>query len=161
MATQSMTMLAVAVLMVTTASAETPSPPSDQNGAKIAMVTTQSSDQWLASEVIGSTVYSSKNQKVGSVADLLLDNKGMPVAAVIQLGGFLGMGGKKVTIDLKSMQFVRSSEGDRVIAPVSEEQLKVAADFTPYSPPPPAAPVSTSRPMGSPSPLGVPGPSRP
>jgi hypothetical protein len=161
MATQSMTMLAVAVLMVTTASAETPSPPSDQNGAKIAMVTTQSSDQWLASEVIGSTVYSSKNQKVGSVADLLLDNKGMPVAAVIQLGGFLGMGGKKVTIDLKSTQFVRSSEGDRVIAPVSEEQLKVAADFTPYSPPPPSAPVSTSRPMGSPSPLGVPGPSRP
>jgi len=153
---RSILVVAVATLMVTTALAQAPSPRSDQNDAKIGMVTTQSSDQWLASKVMGTPVYNSSNQKVGSVFDLLLDNKGTPIAAVIQVGGFLGMGGKKVTIDAKSMEFVRSSDGDRIIAPVSEEQLKVAADFTPYTPPTQAAPVSTNRP-----PLGAPSPSRP
>jgi sporulation protein YlmC with PRC-barrel domain len=151
----SIPVVAVATLMVTTALAQAPSPPSDQSDAKIAMVTTQSSDQWLASKVIGTPVYNSSKQKVGSVADLLLDNKGMRVAAVIQVGGFLGMGGKKVTIDVKSVQFVRSNDGDQIIAPVSEEQLKVAADFTPYTPPTQSAPVSTNRPpLNAPNPSG-------
>jgi len=71
---RSIPVVAVATLMVTTALAQAPSPPSDQSDAKIAMVTTQSSDQWLASKVIGTPVYNSSNQKVGSLADLLLDN---------------------------------------------------------------------------------------
>jgi sporulation protein YlmC with PRC-barrel domain len=155
MVMRSISVVAVATLMVTTALAQAPSPQSDRNDAKIAMVTAQSSDQWLASKVIGMPVHNSSNQKVGSVADLLLDNKGVPIAAIIQVGGFLGMGGKKVTIDTKSMQLVRSDEGDKIVVPVSEEQLKVAADFTPYTPPVQSAPVSTNRP-----PLGAPNPSR-
>lgn len=113
MAMRSISVVAVAALMLTTALAQAPSPPSDRNDAKIATVTAQSSDQWLVSKVIGMPVHNSSNQKVGSVADLLLDNKGVPIAAVIQVGGFLGMGGKKVTIDAKSMQFVRSNEVTR------------------------------------------------
>jgi hypothetical protein len=45
-------------------------------------------------------------QKVGSVANLHLGNKGVPIAPVIQVGRFLGIGGKKVTTDAKSLQFV-------------------------------------------------------
>jgi hypothetical protein len=44
-----------------------------------AKVTTQSSDRWLASKVIRTPIYNFANQKVGSVADLHLDNKGMPI----------------------------------------------------------------------------------
>jgi hypothetical protein len=47
MVMRSISVVAVATLMVTTALAQAPSPQSDRNDAKIAMVTAQSSDQWL------------------------------------------------------------------------------------------------------------------
>jgi len=167
MTMRSIATLAVAAFLVTAASAQAASPDEDsaapaastqaaprENGnAGIGTVTAQTSDQWLTSQVIGAAVYNPASEKVGSISDLLLDNKGAPIAAVVNTGGFLGIGGKKVTVDFKSLQFVRTDDGDRVIAPVAKEQLKMAAEFKPYNPPPP---VTASRSPISPTPGGPP-----
>ncbi len=136
--------------------ASTQAPATERSSAAIAPVTVQGSDQWLTSQVIGAAVYNQANEKVGSVNDLLLDSKGMPIAAVISTGGFLGIGGKKVTVEYKSLQFVRSGDSDKVIAPIDKEQLKVAEAFKPYSPPPAKAPVTADRSPAGPAPAGSP-----
>ena len=163
--------VAVAALMATAAAAQSPSPSQDaqsqspsqyaqppspsgnEGGGSVGTVTTQSSDQWLASKLFGSTVYSQNDEKIGTLDDLLLDSKGQPIAAVINNGGILGIGGKKVTLDLKSLKFERSNDGDKIVAPISEKQLKVAAEFKPYTPPPPppAAPPAGSPASGGPN----------
>jgi sporulation protein YlmC with PRC-barrel domain len=157
MAMRSFAAVAAAALLTTAAAAQAPQTPSaspSESGAPVATVTEQTKDQWLASQLIGTTVYNSSNERVGSVNDLLLDEKGTPIAFVIKSGGFLGMGGKKVTVDLKSVQMMRTADGDKVIAPLSAEQLKVAADFKAYTPPAPEPPTGATR---SPNAMGGPG----
>jgi sporulation protein YlmC with PRC-barrel domain len=55
-------------------------------------------DEVRASKMIGSAVYDVQNRKIGSVADLILNKEGKVDAVVIDVGSFLGMGGKNVAV---------------------------------------------------------------
>jgi PRC-barrel domain len=152
---------AVSAFMVATAAAQAPSaPPSSAEGgsgaAGIAVVTEQKSDQWLASKLIGTSVYNASNEKIGSISDLLVDNNGATMAAIVGVGGFLGLGEKKVAVHPKSLHFARSNEGDKVMFNVSKDELKQAAEFKPYNPPPPPPPTASRSPMSPPPMGGVP-----
>jgi hypothetical protein len=150
---------AVSAFMVASAAAQAPSAhPSAGagSGADIAVVTEQKSDQWLASKLIGTSVYNESNEKIGSINDLLLDNNGTTMAAIVGVGGFLGLGEKKVAVHPKSLRFARSNEGDKVMFNVSKDELKQAAEFKPYNPPPPAPPTASRSPMSPPPMGGVP-----
>ena len=149
-------------LMLTAAAAQSPAPMSSaggNNSAGVGIVTSQSSDQWLTSNLLGAVITNAANEKMGTISDLLLDKNGTPIAAIVSAGGFLGIGGKKVAVDLKSMQFVRSGDGEeKVIANWTKEQLQQAAEFKAYAPPRPEPPVAANRPL---SPLGGPAPGAP
>ena len=60
---------------------------------------------WRASKVVGLNVYNEKNENVGSINDLLMDKGGNIKAAVISVGGFLGMGARLVAIPLDKVKF--------------------------------------------------------
>lgn len=60
---------------------------------------------WRASKVIGLNVYNDKNENVGSINDLLMDKSGNIKAAVISVGGFLGMGSHYVAIAFDKLKF--------------------------------------------------------
>src|ERR1700747_1064228 len=47
---------------------------------------------WRTSKVVGLSVYNDKNENVGSINELLMDKSGNIKAAVLSVGGFLGMG---------------------------------------------------------------------
>jgi sporulation protein YlmC with PRC-barrel domain len=82
----------------------TASPPSP------AMQSTASSTSfqgdWRASKVVGLNVYNEKNENVGSINDLLMDKSGGIKAAVISVGGFLGMGARLVAVPFDKVKFV-------------------------------------------------------
>ena len=161
MGSRLITAVAVTALTMTSAYAQSTDTPKASAAPAattdaIGKVTEQKSDQWLASKLIGTSVYNSGNEKIGSVSDMLLDPKGQPVAAIIGVGGFLGIGEKRVAMDLKDLQFVRSTDGDKVMAQTTRDQLMAAADFKPYVPPRPQPPATANRgPMGAP-PMGGP-----
>ena len=50
--------------------------------------------------MIGSTVYDVQNRDIGSVKDLVINKDGRVAAAVVDVGTFLGMGGKYVAVPL-------------------------------------------------------------
>src|SRR5690606_8691689 len=59
-------------------------------------------DGWLATEIIGETIYNSAGddaESIGDVNDFVLDQNGEIGAVVVGVGGFLGIGQKNVAIN--------------------------------------------------------------
>jgi len=85
---------------------------------------------------------------------LLMEKGGNVVAAVIGVGGFLGIGSKNVAVPFKSLELSRDSDGnDKIAMRFSKDELQQAPDFKPLTPPPPKPPVAggpgtTPRPGG-------------
>jgi sporulation protein YlmC with PRC-barrel domain len=75
--------------------------PATQSGAS----NTSFQGDWRASKVVGLNVYNEKNENVGSINDLLMDKSGGIKAAVISVGGFLGMGAKLVAVPFDKVKF--------------------------------------------------------
>jgi ribosomal 30S subunit maturation factor RimM len=59
-------------------------------------------DEIRASKMIGATVHDVQNRNIGSVKDLVLNRSGAADAVVVDVGSFLGMGGKCVAIPLRN-----------------------------------------------------------
>lgn len=59
--------------------------------------------QFLASQFIGRTVYSSANENVGEINDLVMNKDLDTVVAIIGVGGFLGIGEKDVAIPVEQI----------------------------------------------------------
>jgi len=82
-------------------------------------------DEVRASKMIGSAVYDVQNRKIGSVADLILNKDGKVDAVVIDVGSFLGMGGKDVAVlpsDIKT-------DNNRLTLDRTKEQLQQMANY--------------------------------
>ena len=106
--------LASTALLATIASAQTPPATTDRadkaTSSSTASATTLSSSQvqgdWRASKVVGLSVYNDNNEKLGSINDLLMDKSGNIKAAVLGVGGFLGVGEHLVAVPLDQVKFV-------------------------------------------------------
>jgi hypothetical protein len=87
-----------------------------------------------ASKVIGSSVYSDHDEKVGSIDDLLVGKDGK-INAVISVGGFLGMGTKYVEVPYSQLIFgntQKDSDNRVVLRGATKESLKSDASYTYY-----------------------------
>lgn len=63
------------------------------------VVREQSTDELRLKWVTGATVLSPDGEKIGAISDLILDKEsGQMVAAVVGVGGFLGIGEKKIAL---------------------------------------------------------------
>ena len=104
---------------------EQPAPP-----AEMKFLEMQAATQFLADEeVIGKDVVNVKDEKVGTIADLVMDQDQKLVGAVLSVGGFLGIGEKWVAIPVDQIDFPEEDQPARLLIAVTEEQLKNAPDF--------------------------------
>ena len=78
-----------------------------------------------ASKFIGSSVYDLHNQKIGSVKELIFDRTGRIDQAVVDVGTFLGMGGKLVAVKLGDIK----TDNNRLTLDMTKDQLKAAHEF--------------------------------
>lgn len=70
----------------------------------------------------------------GRIVDLLADANGQVCAAVIEFGGFLGIGTRKIAVEWQALQFF-SGSGRSVVVDVSRDQLRSAPEYNPKAPP--------------------------
>ena len=82
-------------------------------------------NQIRASKMIGSTVYDVQNRNIGSVKDLVLDSDGRVAAVVVDVGSFLGVGGKYVAISMSDIK----TDNNRLTLDRSKEQLQQMAEY--------------------------------
>lgn len=99
--------LAGSALLATVAFAQTPTTTTDRgNMAPAAASDSSFKGDWRTSKVIGLNVYNDQNQSIGSINDLLMDKGGSMKAAVISVGGFLGVGAHLVAVPYDKVKFV-------------------------------------------------------
>lgn len=78
------------------------------------------------SKIIGTKVQNSSGESVGSVDDLVVREKDQVVMAVLSVGGFLGIGDRKVAVPWSELTF----GPDRTITyNVTKEQLKEQPEY--------------------------------
>jgi sporulation protein YlmC with PRC-barrel domain len=82
-------------------------------------------DQMRASKLIGTSVYDVQNQDIGSVKDVIVTRGGQVSSIVIDVGSFLGMGGKYVAVSLNDLK----TNNDRLTLAQTKDQLKAAPAF--------------------------------
>ena len=101
--------LAASAMLASFAFAQSPSATTDRatTAAPAAASDTSSfKGSWRTSKMVGLNVYNESNEKVGSISDLLTDKNGDIKAAVIGVGGFLGVGEHLVAVDFDKLKFV-------------------------------------------------------
>ncbi|WP_114947133.1 PRC-barrel domain-containing protein [Microvirga calopogonii] len=82
-----------------------------QNSAAAGQFMTQmQSNQIMASDLIGTRVVSANNESIGDVNDVILDRNGQVMAAVVGVGGFLGIGEKNVAVPFNSLEFMSAQQ---------------------------------------------------
>ena len=92
----------------------------------------QDASQWLGSNLVGARVVSASNQTIGKVANLVINEDGAIEAAVIAVGGVLGIGRKDVAVTYKSLNIVRTQAGDaidHVTLAAEKSELRRVAEF--------------------------------
>ena len=60
---------------------------------------------WRTSKVVCLNVYNDNNENVGSINELVMDKSGNIKAAVLSVGGFLGMGAGYVAVPFDKIKF--------------------------------------------------------
>jgi sporulation protein YlmC with PRC-barrel domain len=94
-------------LFATAALAQTPTTTTDRANASPAAASDSTfKGSWRTSEVVGLSVYNENNESIGSINDLLTDKSGNIKAAVISVGGFLGVGAHLVAVPFDKIKFV-------------------------------------------------------
>jgi sporulation protein YlmC with PRC-barrel domain len=101
------------------------------------------SDQVRASKIIGSTVYDIHNRNIGSVKDLVLDRSGKVAEVVVDIGSFLGFGGKFVAVKISDL----NSDNNRLTLDRTKGQLQQMAEYH-LSDPKTGAGTTSSPPTG-------------
>src|ERR1700749_1358646 len=83
------------------------------------------SDELRASKIIGSSVYDRNNQKIGSVQDIILGTGAKVDSVVVDVGTFLGMGGKNVAVKMDQIK----TDNDRLTLDLTKNQLQQAPNY--------------------------------
>ncbi|HEX3862800.1 MAG TPA: PRC-barrel domain-containing protein [Stellaceae bacterium] len=94
-----------------------------------------------AAAVLGKKVRGANGEELGPIVDVLVDSDGHPLAAVIDFGGFLGVGSRKVAVDWKALDFTSLGRADTVGLGLNRAQIAAAPE---YKPGPPGANVVTT-----------------
>ena len=93
------------------------------------VVTSPSTSHWLASNIYKANVYDPSENKIGDVSDLIIDSDGNVTAAVISVGGFLGVGQKDVEIPFKELKITMRDGKDWLTLNRTKDELKSAPAY--------------------------------
>jgi hypothetical protein len=85
--------------------------------------------------ILGKNVRSSAGEDMGRLIDMLVDRNGQPRAAIIDFGGFLGVGSRKIAIDWKALHFSPDDpNGNAISLALTRDQVKAAPEYKDGSP---------------------------
>jgi hypothetical protein len=80
--------------------------------------------------ILGREVRSSKNENMGRIVDVLVDRSGQVRAAIIDFGGFLGVGSRKIAVDWSALHFpAPDKSGAAITLDLSREQVAAAPQY--------------------------------
>jgi hypothetical protein len=80
--------------------------------------------------VLGRDVRSSSDEAMGRIVDVIVDRGGQVRAAVIDFGGFLGVGSRKIVVDWNALHFgLIASKRDSITLELTKDQVTAAPEY--------------------------------
>src|SRR5271166_3889512 len=67
-----------------------------------------------AATVLGRRVLDHAGHEIGLLVDVLVDGAGRPLAAVLDVGGYMGVGSRRVAVDWARLRFAIAGDDTRV-----------------------------------------------
>lgn len=88
-------------------------------------------EQLTAEKIQGSYVYGENDETVGEIGSLLMNDDGKVSQAVINVGGFLGLGEKPVAVSFEKIQILKGVDGDdyRFYIDSTQEKLEALPEY--------------------------------
>ncbi len=84
----------------------------------------------IAMPILGRTVFSGKGDTVGRVTDVLVDAAGLPQAAVLDVGGFLGVGNRIIAVHWASLHFHPTDKDHPITIDMPADEIAAAPQYT-------------------------------
>ncbi|MCX7645834.1 MAG: PRC-barrel domain-containing protein [Rhodobacteraceae bacterium] len=84
-----------------------------------------------AERLTGAAVYDVEDRRIGSVSDLIVGADDVLTDAVVDVGGFLGIGAKPVAIPMGELSILHRADGDeiRIYVPMTRDALEAMPRF--------------------------------
>ncbi len=80
--------------------------------------------------VLGRDVRSAADEDMGRIVDIIVDRAGRVRAAVIDFGGFLGVGSRKIVVDWNAMRFGKiANKKDSITLELTKAQVAAAPEY--------------------------------
>ncbi|WP_394565966.1 PRC-barrel domain-containing protein [Bradyrhizobium sp. 31Argb] len=80
--------------------------------------------------ILGRDVRSAANENMGRIVDVIVDREGTVRAAVIDFGGFLGVGSRKIVVDWNALHFGQvANKSDSITLELNKEQVSAAPEY--------------------------------
>jgi hypothetical protein len=80
--------------------------------------------------ILGKEVRSATDENMGRIVDVVVDRSGQVRAAVIDFGGFLGVGSRKIAVDWRALSFPwPGDKAGRVTLEFTRDQVKAGPEY--------------------------------
>ncbi|MDE2379396.1 MAG: PRC-barrel domain-containing protein [Bradyrhizobium sp.] len=80
--------------------------------------------------VLGRDVRSAADEDMGRIVDVIVDRGGHVRAAVIDFGGFLGVGSRKIVVDWNALRFGKvANKKDSISLELTKAQVAAAPEY--------------------------------
>jgi sporulation protein YlmC with PRC-barrel domain len=79
--------------------------------------------------LLGHAVMGDNGAELGQIVDLLVDAQGRVRAVVVDVGGFMGVGDRKVAVAWSALRFAVSDKGPVISTEIPPDRIKSWADY--------------------------------
>ena len=87
-------------------------------------------DNREVSGILGREVRGTADENMGRIIDVIVDQTGHPRAAIIDFGGFLGVGSRRIAVDWNALRFRPDSvKRDVITLELTRDQVKAAPEY--------------------------------
>ena len=103
-----------------------PAPPPDT--APAGTPATVLDDQQVTA-ILGKSVRGREGEDMGRIVDVIVNRSGQVRAAVIDFGGFLGVGSRKIAVDWSALRFEATGKPDRITVDLTRNSVRLAPEY--------------------------------
>ena len=79
--------------------------------------------------ILGKTVRDSAGKEMGRIVNVIVDRASQPRAVVVDFGGFLGVGSRKIAVDWAALRMGGIEKPDQITLDLSRDQVKAAPEY--------------------------------
>jgi hypothetical protein len=85
-------------------------------------------DDQEVSTILGKSVRSSADEDMGRIVDIIVSRSQVP-AAIIDFGGFLGIGTRKIAVDWHALNFAPAGKPGSITLDLTRNQVRLAPEY--------------------------------